>query len=119
MTAKVSEEELGSSSEEEEFIYLDSIPVSNWNGKSYGYCAKIKLNIDKENEKQDQKLSERTEQINENRSERIDQKLNEDQSELTDEMDKYSRRVERKPSEIQDKINTHAELVDLTVISSA
>ena len=119
MTTKVSEEELGSLSEEEEYIYLDSIPVSNWNGKSYGYCAKIKLNIDKENEKQDQKLSERTEQINENRSERIDQKLNEDQSELTDEMDKYSRRVERKPSEIQDKINTHAELVDLTVISSA
>ena len=64
------------------------------------------------------KLSERTEQINENRSERIDQ-INEDQSELTDEMDKYSRRVERKPSEIQDKINTYAELVDLTVISSA
>jgi len=115
MIAKVSEEELGSSSEEEEYIYLDSIPVSNWNGKSYGYCAKIKLNIDKENEKQDQKLSERTEQINENRT----QEINEDQSELTDEMDKYSRRVERKPSEIQDKINTYAELVDLTVISSA
>jgi hypothetical protein len=118
MIAKVSEEELGSSSEEEEWIPMDSIPVHNWNGKSYGYCAKIKLNIDKENEKQDQKLSERTEQINENRSERIDQ-INEDQSELTDEMDKYSRRVERKPSEIQDKINTYAELVDLTVISSA
>ena len=61
------------------------------------------------------KLSERTEQINENRT----QEINEDQSELTDEMDKYSRRVERKPSEIQDKINTYAELVDLTVISSA